>query len=59
MIHNNCRRSDSIDWQEADAGIDHHGGDDIDDYEEDDSHHDCRRLDGMNWPVARVRSAYD
>ena len=35
------------------------GGDDIDDYEEDDSHHDCRRLDGMNWPVARVRSAYD
>ena len=23
------------------------------------THHDCRRLDGMDWPVARVRSAYD
>ena len=23
------------------------------------THHDCRRWDGMDWPVARVRSAYD
>ena len=57
VIYNNCRRSDSIIWQVADNGSDHYGSDDIDDYDDDD--HDCRRLDGMDWPVARVRSAYD